>query len=65
MSVSAAAKRAGVSPRTIRLWCENDGIGRKILGSSWRVSRVALQMKLETLKRRCRYIVKATGDIQA
>jgi hypothetical protein len=46
ISTDIAAKRADCSPRTIRYWCEACGIGRKI-GGRLRVSKVALQMKLE------------------
>ncbi len=46
ISTDLAAKRADCSPRTIRYWCEVCGIGRKV-GGRLKVSRVALQMKLE------------------
>jgi hypothetical protein len=46
ISPEAAAKRSGRTPRTIRNWCDTDGIGRKV-GGRLRISAVALQMKLE------------------
>lgn len=45
ISVEAAAVRARSSPRTIRRWCENAGIGRKY-GKEWRVSRPRLMALL-------------------
>jgi len=47
MSLSAAAKHAGRSPSTLRNWCEVHGIGRRVAGGNWVVSRVALQMLLD------------------
>jgi hypothetical protein len=47
MSLSAAAKHAGRSPSTMRNWCEEHGIGRRVAGGNWVVSRVALQMLLD------------------
>src|SRR5215475_856688 len=46
MSVRAAAKLAGKSENTIRLWAERYGIGRKI-GGDWHISRVALRIFLD------------------
>lgn len=46
ITTAIAAKRAGYHAKTIRNWCEKDGIGRKV-GGVLRVSKVALQMKLE------------------
>jgi hypothetical protein len=53
MSVSAAAKLAGRSASTMRNWCEVHGIGRRVAGGNWVVSRVALQMLLDGRQRRC------------
>ena len=47
ISVQVAARKAGKSPRTIRLWADEHGIGRRIAGGSWKISRVALQMLLD------------------
>jgi Helix-turn-helix domain len=48
MSVTEAARMAGMSPRRIREWCAEHGIGRHIFpGGPWIVSRVALRMLLE------------------
>lgn len=47
ISVAIAARRAGKSTRTIRLWCEQHGIGRRVAGGPWMVSAVALAMLLD------------------
>lgn len=46
LTTKQAADLADRPERTVRLWCDQHGIGRKI-GGQWRVSRVALQMQLE------------------
>jgi len=46
LTLQEAAKIATVSGTTIARWCNEFHIGRKI-GGAWRVSRVALQMKLD------------------
>jgi hypothetical protein len=45
-SLTAASKKAGKSVRTLRAWCLEHGLGRRI-GSHWHVSRVALAMFLD------------------
>ena len=45
ISITEAAARAGKSDRTIRNWCLDHHIGRKIAGQ-WAVSAVALDMLL-------------------
>lgn len=50
ISVSIAARLAGVTPRTIQNWCCAHRIGRRIANGPWRVSRVALQMLLSNDK---------------
>jgi len=48
LDVSQAARRAKRTDRTIRSWCEEHHIGRRVpAGGHWRVSAVALQMLLE------------------
>ncbi|MCJ2035757.1 hypothetical protein MKK54_16225 [Methylobacterium sp. J-068] len=47
LSLSQAAKVAGKSVDTVRLWCLNHNIGRRVGGGSWVVSRVALTMFLD------------------
>jgi len=42
----AAAKIAGKSESTMRIWCEAYGLGRRI-GGTWAVSKVALAMFLD------------------
>jgi hypothetical protein len=46
MSLREAAMAAGKTPRTMRNWCIEKGIGR-LVGKTWLVSRVALQMYLD------------------
>jgi Helix-turn-helix domain len=50
LPISIAAKRACVSSRTMRNWCRDHSLGRRI-GGRWRVSCVALQMYLDGDKR--------------
>jgi hypothetical protein len=45
ISIAVAASRAGKSDRTIRNWCLDHQIGRRIAGR-WAVSAVALDMLL-------------------
>jgi hypothetical protein len=47
MELRAAAEHAGRSESTLRGWCVRHGIGRRIGGGNWVVSRVALQMLLD------------------
>jgi hypothetical protein len=48
ITVAEAAKVAGMSPRRVREWCSEHGIGRHLFpGGPWIVSRVALRMLLE------------------
>ncbi|WP_244480554.1 helix-turn-helix domain-containing protein [Methylobacterium sp. Leaf399] len=47
LSLAQAAKIAGKSVDTVRLWCLNHDIGRRVGGGSWVVSRVALTMFLD------------------
>jgi hypothetical protein len=45
--LNVAAERAGKSPGTIRNWCIEHGIGRRVGGGQWIVSKVALAMYLD------------------
>lgn len=45
--LNVAAERAGKSPGTIRNWCIEHGIGRRVGGGQWVVSKVALAMLLD------------------
>jgi hypothetical protein len=47
ISVGEAAAIAGKSERTIRMWCVEHGIGRRIAGGTWAVSQAALTMLLD------------------
>jgi hypothetical protein len=45
--LNVAAERAGKSAGTIRNWCIEHGIGRRVDGGQWIVSKVALAMFLD------------------
>jgi hypothetical protein len=47
ISVKEAAAIAGKSPRTVLDYCERHGLGRRVGGGTWKVSRVALAMFLD------------------
>ena len=47
MSLRAAAEHAGRSEATVRTWCYQHNIGRRVAGGPWCVSRVALAMLLD------------------
>lgn len=47
ISLATAAKRAGKSETTIRNWCPQHGLGRRVGGGVWVVSQVALAMFLD------------------
>lgn len=47
MTLQKAAEIAGRSESTLRSWCQNRSIGRRVGGGPWMVSRVALQMFLD------------------
>jgi hypothetical protein len=47
ISLAMAAKRAGKSETTIRNWCTQHGLGRRVGGGVWVVSQVALAMFLD------------------
>ena len=46
-TLAQAARRAGKSESTVRNWCLNHGIGRRVVGGTWSVSRPALEMLLD------------------
>src|SRR5258707_511638 len=47
IDLCGAAKRAGKSQTTIRNWCNERGLGRRVGGGVWVVSKVALAMHLD------------------
>jgi hypothetical protein len=47
MTLAEAAGVAGKSPGTIRNWCVQHDLGRRVGGGTWVVSKVALAMFLD------------------
>jgi len=47
ITLKEAATIAAKSPRTVNNWCVQHGIGRRIGGGVWMVSKVALAMFLD------------------
>jgi hypothetical protein len=47
ISLAVAANRAGKSESTLRNWCVQHGLGRRVGGGVWVVSQVALAMFLD------------------
>jgi hypothetical protein len=54
ISLKQAADIAGKSESTMRAWVEEHGLGRRIGGGTWSVSRVALAMFLDGQERALR-----------
>jgi hypothetical protein len=46
MTIAEAAERTGRTTRTLRRWCEEHLIGRRVGGGPWIVSVIALEMHL-------------------
>jgi hypothetical protein len=47
LSLRKAAEIAGKSESTMRSWCDEHGLGRRVGGGPWMVSKVALAMFLD------------------
>jgi hypothetical protein len=47
LTLQQAAAVAGKSQRTLRNWCIEHGIGRRVADGTWMVGRVALAMLLD------------------
>lgn len=47
IGLASAAARAGKSETTLRAWCNQHGLGRRVGGGTWIVSKVALAMFLD------------------
>jgi len=47
LTLKEAVDVAGKSERTLRNWCVEHGIGRRVAGGTWVVSKVALAMLLD------------------
>jgi hypothetical protein len=47
ISLKEAAGIAGKSESTMRVWAEEHGLGRRVGGGTWSISRVALSMFLD------------------
>jgi hypothetical protein len=54
ISLNEAAGIAGKSASTMRGWCDEFGLGRRIGGGTWSVSKVALAMHLDGDKKALR-----------
>ena len=62
-SLKEAADRAGKSESTIRNWCVNYGIGRRVAGGVWQISKPALEMLLTAMLQR--YVPTMLANAQA
>jgi hypothetical protein len=51
MTTGAAAKIAGRDAHTIRNWCIESGIGRRVAGGPWAISRPLFFMFIEGRRR--------------
>jgi hypothetical protein len=51
-----AAARAGKGQTTVRNWCRDHHIGRRVGGGTWMVGQVALAMSWTVTARRCALI---------
>src|SRR5437660_1429582 len=51
IALKEAAARAGKSETTLRNWCVQHGLGRRVGGGVWVVSKVALAMFLDDDRR--------------
>lgn len=60
ITLRQAALIAGRSESTLRSWCQNHHIGRRVAGGPWMVSKPALQMFLDNDARALR--VYLAGD---
>jgi hypothetical protein len=47
ISIKEAAGIASLSVSTVRQWCKQHGLGRRVADGRWRVSTVALSMFLD------------------
>jgi hypothetical protein len=47
LTLRQAAAVAGKSESTMRAWCDNFGLGRRVGGGTWAVSKVALALFLD------------------
>lgn len=47
MTLKQAAARAGKSETTVKNWCLKRGIGRRVAGGVWVISKPALEMLLD------------------
>ena len=47
LSLKQAAGIAGKSESTLRVWCDQHGLGRRVGGGAWLISKVALAMFLD------------------
>ena len=57
-----AAEMAGRSKSTVRSWCLNHNIGRRVTGGPWQVSKPALLMLLDNDKAALRAYLAGDRD---
>jgi hypothetical protein len=67
ISLKEATNVAGKSESTMRGWCDEHGLGRRIGGGTWSVSKVALAMFLDgdTKALRAYHAGNRTGELVA
>jgi hypothetical protein len=67
ISLKEAADIAGKSESTLRAWCDEHGLGRRVGGGTWSVSKVALAMFLDgdTKALRAYHAGDRTGELVA
>jgi hypothetical protein len=63
IDLRGAARTAGKSVSTMRAWCDEHGLGRRVGGGTWSVSRVALALPFRrSIERSGRSLFPALRD---
>jgi hypothetical protein len=60
LSLKEAADIAGKSESTMRSWCVKEGLGRRVGGGTWMVTRSRWRCSLKTIRRPWRPITPGT-----
>jgi hypothetical protein len=63
LSLKDAADIAGKSESTMRGWCEQHGLGRRVGGGTWSVSKVALAMFLDGDEKALQHTTLGIGQV--